>query len=159
MIRFGALCLSLLPVAADALDCMRPDPVRTFQRLQEDPQRYRILIGTLSFEAPTDRPDPALERQNLEPVVARFEGSGLGLDGPVPIQTQNITVNRICVGPWCGVVQPGGPALLFARQTSDGYVVDADLCSTTIFDAPSPDTVSTLTKCLGGGACEPAPPG
>lgn len=153
LLLFTALTM---PVSAQALSCRRPEPADAFNAAADSEARYRILVGTLAFDAsllpPTihgvanDEPRP--------PVVARFKGQALGLDGLTETDVATLTILPDCAGMWCGTLHPDRPYLIFAREGAEGLEVDLGPCPEWTFANPQPEVIRNLTLCLMKGRCE-----
>lgn len=150
-----AAALILVSTQAQALSCLRPDPIRAFGVASAAEAEYLILRGTFAF-------DPALLPQNEvrtglvlpQPIAAQFQGMSLTLDGFTnPIDGQ-ITIMPVCIGAFCGGLQPDTETIAFARRENATYVVEADPCGGWLF-VPDPVTEAALTACLRGEPCVP----
>ena len=155
MIRLALVAaLSVAGLPADALSCREPDPIRAFLSAQAAPEIYRILVGTIEFDAgqfgPTYQDAPGT---NPVTVTARFSGQGLGLRGLVPVPDQTINLVQGCAGPWCGAIEPNGPYLMFVKQGPQGAELAIDPCGTNVFASPDPATIDALAECLAGEDC------
>ena len=139
-----------------ALSCMPADVARTFNWAAEAEERYIVLNGTFSFVAPA-----RTQNRQLNPETtsrdALFEGSYLGAEGFVAAPPLDVTLTFVCLGPWCGSIESGGDSILvFAQQTTDGYIVEVDPCFGSVF--PSNDgTIERVQACMRGETCEETP--
>ncbi len=138
---------------AEALQCLRPDPVRAFQTAMAAPETYVVLWGQVA-EAEILIPLPGGKLQP-HPVPGWFAGQALTLDGFTQALETPVTVRVTCAGPWCGSMLPEVPLIMFAQVTDGAYVIEADACETWVFP-PDPLTVDLLTSCIRGAACVPA---
>lgn len=157
--------LTLLATSpAQALSCLRPDPLTAMNAAVASDQIYGVLKGTLTFDdaampdpvgADTLGPDDAPETP--APVPARFVGTVLDRDGFTRAYEADVTLQPTCAGSWCGTLVSGGDeALIFARATEAGsYVIDVDPCAQWIFPAPDAAVLDAITACATGGSCEP----
>ena len=138
---------------AHALQCLRPDPVRSFQAAMVAPDTYVVLRGTVAeaevlIPLPNDKTQP-------HPVPVWFVGDILTTAGFTESMEAPMTVQITCTGPWCGALLPETPMIAFARVQGGGYVIDAGPCATWAFQ-PDPLIEALLTSCIRGDACVPA---
>ena len=149
-----AALIGLTAGQAQALSCMPADIARTFNWAAAAEERYIVLNGTFSFEAP---PRTSQLEQETESYDAMFEGSYLGVDGFAIAPSLDVTLTFVCLGPWCGSIESGGDDILvFAQQTTNGYLIEVDPCFGTIF--PSDDeNIERVQSCMRGEACEEKP--
>ena len=155
---FLAAACAMIAGQAQALSCMRPDPISTFNQVAEAAESYYVLYGTLTFDEdalpPTfiDRPgaDPA-------PIPARFNGKGLTRDGFTSDYISPAFLQVDCVANYCGTAQSGVEALYFVRADNSPVVMTAGACGGMIFAEPSQAVLDQLTTCMQGGSCSAQP--
>jgi hypothetical protein len=152
-----ALALALIATQGNALSCIRPDPIQAYQVAQDSPDEYMILKGQFAFDISL-LPQSEVETGLVlpQPVPATFEGMSLTVDGFTNPISGPITVMPLCIGAFCGGLQPGVELIAFARKQGSAYVVEADPCSAWVY-VPNPVTEAALTACVAGEVCVPAP--
>lgn len=151
-----AALIAITAGQAQALSCLPADIARTFNWAAAAEERYLVLNGVFSFDAPARTQGGQLERETVS-LDAVFEGSYLGAEGFVAAPSLDVTLTFVCLGPWCGSMENGGDdTLVFAQQTSDGYVIEIDPCYSTVF-ASNDDNIDRVEACMRGGACEETP--
>lgn len=153
-----AAALATLGAQAQALSCMRPDPLMTFQQLADAPETYFVLYGQLSFNE-ADLPPAVMEKQmhTPEPIPARFIGHGLSPDGFTIDYVADLMLQIGCAGPWCGAAQSGVDAVYFVEATDPPLTIHAGPCGGRIFEEPTQAVLDALTICMQGGACSAQP--
>jgi hypothetical protein len=136
---------------AQALSCMRTDPISTFQQLAAAPEDYYVLHGTLVFDASVlppfvqqdAVPDPA-------PIPAQFTGKSLTSAGFTNDYMGPISLQVTCAGPWCGTAQSGQEAIIFVPAGDPPLTVTADPCGGRLFYDTTPEVLAMLTSCMQG---------
>lgn len=153
-----AAALATVSAQAQALSCMRPDPIATFQQLAAAPESYFVLYGELTFDE-ADLPEGVSMNQFREPdpIAARFEGKGLTREGFTNDYYSDVTLQVGCAGPWCGSARSGVDAIYFVAATDPPVTMQAGPCGGMIFEEPSDAVLEMLTSCMQGGACSPQP--
>ncbi len=158
----AALAASLALVSAapaQALSCLRPDPIRSFLQADAAPETYLALLGAFEFDADLLLiPDPAKPVSAAPPpLTARFTGHQLGPDGfDTPVDLE-VVLQPSCAGPWCGSLAPGDDVLAFARREDGALIVDLEPCPGKVQGAPDAAARDRLTACMRGAACLPDP--
>lgn len=156
-IILAAVCATLAG-QVQALSCLRPDPIRTFQEVAAAQEPYYLLYGTLTFDEsalpPTMRQDTG---GAVDPIPATFNGHALTSNGFTTDFDALAQVQVGCVANWCGTAQSGGDALYFVRADQDPLTIEARPCGGMIFDAPSQAVLDRLTACMQGGDCSAQP--
>jgi hypothetical protein len=153
MLRQLVLLATLVGSQAQALSCLQPDPVRTFQSAMAAPDSYVVLRGTVS-EAEILIPLPD-SKSGERAVPVWFIGHTLTRDGFTQALEGPMTVQITCAGPWCGSMYPATELIFFARLQDGAYTIDAGPCGGAAFEA-DPRTTEMLTSCLRAEACVPA---
>ena len=144
---------ALAGTQAQALSCLRPDPVNSFLAANESPETYVILRGRVA-EAEILIP-PVVGKDQSHPVPGWFIGQALTSTGfDQPLETP-VTVQVLCAGPWCGSMLPEEDLIIFATLTDGVYEIQAGPCDGAAFQ-PSPETEALLLSCFQGAACVPA---
>ena len=159
-LTLAAATLSALPAAA--LSCMRPDPVMQYEQARDSEDRFRIVHGALTPLAEVQQHEQDLSVQHeREPITipARLQGMQLGANGFSHPFDQEVEVQLVCFGPWCGG-WPGEEQMLFSVQETDtgALIVTADPCGSRAYHAPTEADLARVTTCHKGGACEMARP-
>jgi len=117
----------------------------------EDPAIWRIYQGQFSYDE-TAIPDRDLSNTKPEPLSlpATFTGLGLTRSGFTAPVTLDVTLDLICLGPWCG----GGPGfenvIVFLKDTADGPVFQSTPCPDWVFQ-PTEDAADRLLACVTDG--------
>jgi len=144
---------------AQALSCMRPDPVTTFQQLAAKPESYFVLYGTLTFDesALPQGTNSFEEIAPPDPIPARFVGKGLSKAGFATPYVSRVMLQVTCAGPWCGSARSGAEAIYFVPASDPPVTMQAGACGGMIFEDPTPDVLNMLTSCMQGGTCTPLP--
>ena len=139
---------------AQALSCMPPDAVRTFNELDTAAEDYIVLHGTLTFDEsalpPFVQDDPVTDPA---PITAEFTGKGLTEDGFTADYTGSVVLQVTCAGPWCGTAQSDVAAVIFVLADEQPFTITADPCGSRLFPEPTAETLADLTTCMQGGAC------
>ena len=151
---FLAASLALIAGQANALSCMRPDPISTFNRVAAAPESYYVLYGTLRFDA--DALPPSFVDQlgaDPEPIDAFFRGKGLTRNGFTSDYISPALLQVDCVLNYCGSAQSDIEALYFVRADNDPVVMTADPCGAMIFPEPTQAVLDQLTACMQGNGC------
>lgn len=154
-----AIMLVLVSGPLQALSCLRPDPIETFQRLAAEPESYFVLYGTLTFDEgalPVGTNDFE-EIAPPDPIPARFEGKGLSKAGFATPYVSNVLLQVTCAGPWCGSARSGAEAIYFVPASDPPVTMQAGACGGMIFEDPAPAVLEVLTSCMQGGPCTPLP--
>lgn len=139
---------------ASALSCVRPDVAGTFQSVSAPEDTYIVLLGTFSFATPPPQTGLALNPESIS-LPARFDGQYLGPERFVDGPAFDITLNFTCAASWCGSMRSdAGRSLAFARQTSQGYVLDVGPCGGRVFTRVVDADVQRVEACMRGEACE-----
>ncbi|MEJ8561853.1 hypothetical protein QTO30_11935 [Yoonia sp. GPGPB17] len=153
-----AAALAMIAAQGNALSCLRPDPIETFQRLAAAPESYFVLYGQLTFDE-AELPAGVLTNQTRapDPIAARFAGNGLSRDGFTIDYHSDVTLQIECGGPWCGSARSGVDAVYFVAASDPPVTMQAGPCGGMIFEEPSAAVIEMLTSCMQGGACSPQP--
>ena len=117
---------ALAGTQAQALRCLHPDPVRSFQAAMAAPETYVVLRGTVA-EAEILIP-PAKDAASSYPVPVWFIGHILTVDGFTQSLETPMTVQVNCAGPWCGSMLPEAEVIAFAQQFRR-QIIGYRLCS------------------------------
>lgn len=153
-----AAALASIGVQAQALSCLRPDPVATFQRLAAAPESYFVLYGQLTFDQADLPPGVSQDQMRTpDPIAARFTGKGLTREGFTNPYESDVTLQIGCAGPWCGSARRGVDAIYFVEATDPPVTMQAGPCGGMIFEEPSEAVLDMLTSCMQGAACSPQP--
>lgn len=144
---------------AQALSCLRPDPVATFQRLASEPDSYFVLYGRLTFDENMlpEGTNSFEDNAPPDPIPARFEGKGLSKAGFTTPYVSNVLLQVTCAGPWCGSARSGIDAIYFVPASDPPVTMQAGACGGMIFEDPTPAVLEALTRCMQGGPCTPLP--
>ncbi len=142
--------LTLVATDVSALSCVRPDPVRTYQQLAADPASYYVIYGTLEFDASQMPKGVVNKERNPAPIAAQFRGLGLTRAGFTSRFERGVTLQPVCIGPWCGNEVPGIKSLFFAKVDGDDVIITSDPCGGTTYPEPSDRTLDAMTACING---------
>ncbi len=161
MLRWLTTALMMVPVAADALSCMRPNPLRGFNTAFEAEETYVMVRGSLRPVGPLpDNPQVRVEDQAkpFEPVTAtyEFEGHMLGPNGRGRDMSAKVEVSVTCLAVWCGgFPEKFDDALMYlARDKDQSLHLDLGPCpSERVFENPTPALISTLQNCWQSEGC------
>jgi hypothetical protein len=143
----------LFATPALSLSCMRPDVKYSFQQAAEAEETYIVARGTLTF---SERKLPEAVGNDSPPqtlIPAHLKGWGLSDTGFNVEFDQDITLEVLCFGPWCGGAGSGKEYLVFLRKDNDGYTMIADPCASMVFQDPSTEMLDTVAACFKAGAC------
>lgn len=137
---------------AAALSCIPPDPVAAYQKAAAAPDTYYVLYGAFAFDtkAAPKGTDGMAEPAKQAPISAMFRGNGLSKTGFNLRFDQMITIQPVCVGPWCGAVSPHTPALAFVRADGDQLIAEVGPCGGHIFLNPSQGDLDNIVQCING---------
>ena len=86
-----ALSATLLPQAATALSCLRPDVARSFTEVAAASESYIVVYGVFSFTPFETNP------QGTPAINARFAGQSLTLDGFTHPTELNVSIQATCL--------------------------------------------------------------
>ncbi|PRY78219.1 hypothetical protein CLV80_104184 [Yoonia maritima] len=151
---FLAAACAMIAGQAQALSCMRPDPISTFNQVAASSDNYYVLYGTLTFDESALPPVLSNKRNEAPaPISARFNGKGLTYDGFTSDYISPAFLQVDCVANYCGSAQSGIEALYFARAENSPVVMTAGACGGMIFPEPSQAVLDQLTTCMQGGTC------
>lgn len=143
---------------AQALSCLRPDPITTFQQLAAAPESYYVLKGTLTFDENLLPEGVSNDRVAAPaPIPAFFRGKGLTRQGFVNDYVSNVTLQVTCAGPWCGSAASGMEGVFFVPATDPPVTIEAGPCGGMIYERITQATEDMLTSCMQGGTCTPLP--
>ncbi len=152
----AAAMLATISAQAQALSCLRPDPITTFQALAAAPESYFVLFGQLTFDE-ADLPEGVSTDQTRAPapIQARFVGKGLTRNGFTNTYQSDVLLQVGCAGPWCGSARSGVDAVYFVQASDPPVTMQAEPCGGMIFENPAQVTLDMLTSCMRGDACSP----
>ncbi|WP_146132803.1 hypothetical protein [Hasllibacter halocynthiae] len=152
-LAFALAATSAGPAAA--LSCLAPDPARAFLAAQEAPERFVVVLGELSLEAPLGRVVSADPSPGARSAPGRVRGEALAADGRFASAFDApVTVTATCAGPWCGGAAEGRQVLFLEVAEEGGYLLLAEPCGGRAFDA-APEVVGTISACMAGAGCRP----
>ncbi|WP_108815629.1 hypothetical protein [Loktanella sp. Alg231-35] len=153
-----AAALVVISGQAQALSCLRPDPITTFQKLAAASESYFVLMGELTFDENL-LPEAMSNTRTDEPapIPAYFAGKGLTHDGFANDYYSNVTLQIRCGGPWCGSASSGMEAIFFVPASDPPVLIEAGPCGGMIFENITPATVEMLTSCMAGDTCSSLP--
>ena len=151
MIRAASVGLILLAGQAQALSCMRPDPVATFGTASTSDLPYLVLTGDL-----TAPPATGVTEQRPVSATARLTGFGLANDGFTVPFDGDVVLEVTCAGPWCGALPASGPIMAFARIDGPVPVIEMSACGGWLFTDPDQATLDRMTACINGEDCTPS---
>lgn len=154
-----ATMLAVIGIQAQALSCLRPDPVTTFQQLAAEPESYFVLYGTMTFdESALPQGTNSFEVSTpTDPIPERFVGKGLSKAGFATPYVSRVMLQVTCAGPWCGSARSGAEAIYFVPASDPPVTMQAGACGGMIFEDPTPEVLEMLTSCMQGGTCTPLP--
>ena len=147
---FAAIALMVVAGQATALSCMRPDAVRTFERVSEDTDTFYLLYGTLDFDATKQPKGVVNEERDRDPIAAQFAGFALNTVGFTTPYSNAVTLQPVCFGPWCGNTTPSVQSLFFAHVDDDAITIEVEPCGGRIFPEPSRSLLDAMTACMNG---------
>ncbi len=147
-----SLMLPVVSVAgqAQALSCIRPDPISSFATANASAAQYLVLTGELTAPGDGQTADAPVS------ALGQLTGFGLTPDGFTAPFDGDVVLQVTCAGPWCGAMPVSGPIVAFARVDGTTPVIEADACGAWLFSDPDAATLDRLTTCLVMGQC-PAP--
>lgn len=158
MMRLVSLLLPALVIAgqAQALNCTEPSLRTSFQAAMASPDQYVILRGQFAFD-PALFPGDATTRgnPNLPPpdaFAADFTGQALEPDGFTRDLAVPVTLQSVCLGPWCGRFEPGTEVMVFAQSRPDGLVLEVHPCGTWVFPGPTAAMEDEIGVCMADPA-------
>lgn len=144
MTRLLALLFVLLPTAAAALSCSVPNAAQSVEYAMTSGSSVRVVEGTLVSSG-------------FFGLGYRLEGSELRRGGWQAGFDEDIDVDTVCAGPWCGH-DPKTPetALFLLRQDPSGdLTLTIGPCGGTTFEAPDAAQKDALLRCVRNKACAP----
>lgn len=145
-------------VPANALSCLRPDPVSLYEQARDSDKRFRVVHGALQ---PLEkvREQRARQGQRETPpitVKARLQGLQLGADGFATPFDRTVSVELVCFSAWCGQFPGTDQQLLAVEERGEGFVVTSDPCSSLIYSTPTAADLKRVIDCHDGGTCATA---
>ncbi len=156
MIRAAAVIFcAVIGADAQALSCAPPNVARTFNWHQNQPDTYRIFVGTVKMTAPIPkyREGQALSAKGV--ATGRF----LGKRNLTEMRSVDLTVNTVCAASWCG----GFPTqtqdrdwIMFLENTPQGDVLTLGPCHQPHGQHTMKRRINVLQKCLRQGKCSDA---
>ena len=152
MIRAAATTFILLAGQAQALSCMRPDPLTSFANASAADLPYLVLTGEL-----TAPPATGMTEQQPSSTTAHLVGFGLANDGFTVPFDGDVVLDVTCAGPWCGTMPASGSVVAFARIDGSVPVIELSACGGWLFVEPDQATLDGLTSCIRGMACSAQP--
>jgi hypothetical protein len=138
--------LTVAAAQAQALSCLRPDPVRTFAEIAASADDYYILYGQLTFDELG-----VADAERSTQIPAQFTGKGLTQSGFTSDYTSPATVQINCIANYCGSAQSGIDALYFVRADQTPVTMVASPCGGRIFPEPTQAVLDQMTACMQGG--------
>ena len=148
MIRVAAAALALMAGQAQALSCIRPDPVTSFSTASVSDLPYLVLTGELTAPSAT-----GVTEQKPVSATAHLSGFGLANDGFTVPFDGDVVLDVTCAGPWCGGLPASGPIMAFARIDGPVPVIELSACGGWLFADPDQATLDRMTDCINGKAC------
>ncbi len=148
-----SLLAGLLLIASDAaaLSCVQPTIADSFARAENMPEVVYLLKGTLTFdERLLPETDMLNEGWTPSPIAARFEGFALNTNGFTTPYNRAVSLQTLCVGPWCGGAASGEEAIIFAKVVGPDLVIEAPACGGTIFYNVTRDMEQQAVACMNG---------
>ncbi|SPJ23091.1 hypothetical protein [Palleronia abyssalis] len=147
-----ALLLSLVCAQpAFALSCLAPSVAQSTREAVQSDERYRIVLGTFTYDEVSLPADGTQGRQTSIPAV--FEGDALTLEGFDDPTKDQVVLQVECITNVCGSITPGVPTLAFLRQDGDDVVLDVNACPQWVFTDPSSQQIATVVECITGEGC------
>jgi len=153
---FAALFLGFMPLPALALSCLAPTVERSFTQFQASDDIYVIVKGQLTLDTTLLPKGMTLDANppEMTHVPARLSGMSMGPNGFVRPFDRDITLEVLCLGPWCGGVAPDIETLTFLRKVDDGYALTISPCGGSAFPEPTVAQEDALQKCWRDGTCQ-----
>lgn len=150
------LLLSLAPLPALALSCLKPSVPRSFKEYDAAEETYVVVHGRLTLdESLLPQGDLDQEPPQMTEIPGRLEGMSLTEAGAFDLPfEQAVTLEVTCYGPWCGDAETGTDILAFLRKDESGYALDLNPCGGAAFPAPHGDLLEEVKNCMTGGSCE-----
>jgi hypothetical protein len=153
-----AAALAMIRGQAQALSCMRPDPIATFQRLAAAPENYFVVYGQMTFDEDALPAGVSMNQTRApDPIPARFDGKGLSRSGFTNNYIGDVLLQVGCAGSWCGSARSGADIVAFVASSDQPVTLQADPCGGMIFENPPQAVLDMLTSCMQGGPCSSQP--
>ncbi len=149
-----AAALSVIASHATALSCLPPDVATTFNRMNEIPESVYVVKGSISFADDALTGGFAGDGYSRASTIGWFSGSSLGKEGFSSAFEQEIDVQEICTGHWCGALTLDVPLIAFVKANGGRILLEVDPCGSTVFYNPTPKMESDLISCIRGETCE-----
>ncbi|WP_375175783.1 hypothetical protein [Pseudooceanicola sp.] len=148
-----ALSLTLASSPANALSCLRPEVLRSYQEAAEAKETYVVVSGVISHDVAA-----VPEARNADSpriaFTARLAGASLTHDGFTAPFDAPVEVTLNCVSAWCAPLPPQHASVLaFVQKTEDGYSLDMQPCQQWLFENPEPEQMVALVDCHTSGNC------
>ena len=152
-----AACLAALASPAFSLSCIPPDVARTYEDLHAAPEAYMVVHGTLTFDEsklPEADLDNQMDTTPLTKVPARLKGRALSRAGFKTPFDKQITMDVLCLGPWCAGGISGMNIMAFVESSSSGYTLTLGPCYGYVFE-PTAKALEQAESCMNGADCTP----
>ena len=153
----AATCMAAIAGPALALSCVPPDVARTYEDLHAAPETYMVIHGTLTFDE-SKLPEADLENQFDNPPItklsARLKGQALSHNGFKTPFDKTISLDVLCLGPWCAGGQSGMNIMAFVERNASGYTLTLGPCYSMVFE-PTVQNLEQAESCMRGAECIP----
>ncbi|MEM1237210.1 MAG: hypothetical protein AAGI10_09590 [Pseudomonadota bacterium] len=155
MLTFLAIAfLIALAGQAAALSCLPMDVAGSYKEAAETKETYVIALGRFDFdeaELPKRRVDNSNPPSTVVDAVftgGLFTGEDFGFETVL-----EVTVEALCLGPWCGWIEPGQEVLAFIEDRNGGYHLTVSPCPGQVYTAPSAAQIEKVVACHQGKDC------
>ena len=143
---------------AAALSCLPSDVARTYTNLHNDPAKYIVAKGVLTFDEsklPVTDWDNQFDTPYKTFITGRLKGTSLSQTGFNTPFDKAITVTVLCEGPWCASGKSGEEVLAFLKTSDGAYELTLDPCHQNGFVDPTRKMLDKVMSCLRGAPCKP----
>lgn len=149
MIR--ALALVLLAGPAQALSCLPVGPKEGYDLAANSEKTYVVVAGVAAFDSdqlprgryPAGDSPPA---HNTFP--ARIKGRSLDTNGFLTPFDSAVTIDALCLGPWCGEMVSGGDYLMYLERRGSRFALVLSPCGDTHFPSPKAQDLEGVAACF-----------
>ncbi len=144
-----------MPVQAQALRCIRPDAVRSYNEAARLDATFYVVHGRLRID-PAEMPPLVRETPTPERIGAVIVGHSLTKQGFTKDFVAPLTLDLQCAGIWCARVANNTDVLAFVEETEAGLVLEMRPCGEWVHISPDAQMLSRVVACHTKGLCDEA---
>ncbi|MCI5100450.1 hypothetical protein [Phaeobacter italicus] len=162
--RTATLMASALAAAASlagpasALSCVPWGPADGYLEASKSDKSYVVVDGILRFDASALPKAPSDDPNNTPPrtaIPASLSGKLLTEGGFQREVELPVTLEILCLGPWCASAEDGLRYVAFLEQRGDELVLEENPCGGFGFSNEDGQAARDVLACHAGRACTP----